>query len=130
MNKITFNQNYRKTTRKLTNQEATLIRKKYHEGAVQSNLAKEFNVNQTTISQIVRGVTYRQGTSKLDVQILADHGEQLRKVKSSNTFLEKRVDKLEKKISILERKMEKIENQNQKLDEYVRTLEDKLNTKG
>lgn len=44
---------------KLTNKEATQIRKLYSKGMIQTVLANKFGVSQRTISLIVRGETYK-----------------------------------------------------------------------
>ena len=44
---------------KLTNEQASAIRERYKYGYTQTNLAKEYDVSQTTISLITRGVTYQ-----------------------------------------------------------------------
>jgi hypothetical protein len=46
------------TNSKLTNKEATMIRKQYNKGEKQTSLASKYGVSQTAISLVVRGVTY------------------------------------------------------------------------
>ena len=113
------------TGRKLSFEQITEIKERYKQTESQVSLSENFGVNQTTISRIVRGKTYRNKPEQdFDCNtILNDQAEQLRTVKSENTVLKVKVAKLEIRVDNLEVNVKNLNGELQAAAEYFKLVE-------
>ena len=89
---------------KLNQQKADEIREKFKAGASQRQLAKDYGINQGSISSIVNNRSYSP-TPKDSDGFPVDHSDQIKHLKSRNTKLVKRISALELTIFILQKKL-------------------------
>lgn len=80
---------------KLTHEKVNEIRQRYTDGASQQSLAKDFDVSQMMISNIVNYRIWKDTALNEHAVIIESNSRQIRDLKSKNTKLEKKVADLE-----------------------------------
>ena len=80
---------------KLTQEKVNEIRERYTAGESQETLAKEFGVDQSSVSNIINFKIWKDTALSEHAVIIESNSRQIRDLKSKNTKLEKKITKLE-----------------------------------
>lgn len=109
------------TDRKFSMEQIEEIKAGYKNCESQASLAERFGANQTTISRIVRGHTYKgKPSDNFECKNeLVKHAEQIRMLKSKHTVLERTVGTHAKQILILQGEVRELREMNTMLKNII-----------